>query len=125
MYYNLNEDDLVFLANSDSAPIIEHIVKIKTIDRNTNIVSVDKAMSINKMGNEQGSMSYMPIPFFGLISNQANLIGAGHGEMYINLNNFGIVGKVTKKEVIDIFNKFTDESAIKFDAAKSAVLGAK
>jgi len=122
-FIEFNVGDLIFTANSDSAPMIEHLIKIETIDHSTGIIKIKCALSINKMMNNDGTMSYIPIPFFGLLSNQSNIIGADREIIYINLNKFDIIGKVTNNEIKELFFKTTSNLVISAEKNKSVLVG--
>jgi hypothetical protein len=103
--------DLIFLANAESGPMVEHLVRVDRITEDNYIVS-SKVVSMHKMPQQSGGLSYIMMPGFGLISNNPSLQCGNVGEIFININNFDIHGEVTDSEIIKAFDNFSTKLII-------------
>ncbi|OQA44997.1 MAG: hypothetical protein BWY47_02143 [Bacteroidetes bacterium ADurb.Bin302] len=98
--------DLIYLANAESGPMVEHLVRIDGISGD-GIINSSKVVSVHKMPQQNGGLGYIPMPGFGLISNNPTLQNGNPGVLYINLSNFDMHGKVTDPEMIKVFDNFS------------------
>lgn len=103
-----NEGDLVFVANAESAPMIEHIFTVVKILED-GFVLADKVLTINKVPQQGKGMTFIPIPSFGLLSNAPALENGNFGKLIIKLNNFDISGIVTDPELKKFYENYSNK----------------
>jgi len=112
--------DLIFLANAESGPMVEHLVRVDRITEDNYIVS-SKVVSVHKMPQQSGGLGYVMMPGFGLISNNPSLQGGTVGLLYINIDNFDMHGKVTDAEMLKAFDNFSTKLIIPESGKKGLI----
>ena len=112
------KDSIIFLAQADNAPMIEHLVKVKDYDEKTGLLTTDKSVTIFK--SDKG---VQPVPDFGSASVQPNLANGNSGEIVIDTKRFDIMGKVTNTKILDIFNSVTNKLIVNPDKKQTGLLG--
>jgi hypothetical protein len=99
--------DLIYLANAESGPMVEHLVRIDGIS-GEGIITSTKVVSVHKMPNQNtGGLGYILMPGFGLLSNNPAIQNGNPGTLCINLSNFDMHGKVTDSEMLKAFENFS------------------
>ena len=99
------KDDVIFVANADSAVMMEHVFKIKDIIDDRFFVT-DKAITVFKNPNPAGGGTQI-IPGFGLMSTFNRLSEKNDGEIVVDLNNFNIHGIVKDTQLTDRLKEMT------------------
>ncbi len=117
-----NNGDLVYLAKGESSHMCEIIVQVK--EQNDNFLICTQMLTIHKMMQQNGDVSYQGMVGGGLISNRSVLTQEQSGDLIINLNNFDVCGLVTNKDIVDQFHKQTSKlvTAPNLTAAKKGVV---
>ena len=103
------KDDIIFMVKAGEMTA-EHLVKVIDIeiDNGKNAVTAEKSMTLLKVPSQTGvGMDVIPVPGFGINSNNPAFEGGKPSLLYINLDNFDAVGIVKDKEIIDLFNSYT------------------
>lgn len=113
--------DVIFLAMADSSSIVEHLVRVDDIIDDHCIAS-SKVVSMHKMPQQSGNLGYILIPGFGIISDNSTLHGGESKEIYINLKNFDVHGKVTDSEILKAFENFSAKLIVP-ETVKKGIIG--
>lgn len=116
--YNIG--DLIFLANAESGPMVEHLLRVDAVNADGYIGS-SKIVSVHKIPQQNGAMGYMSMPGFGLLSNNPTLENGTPSMVYININNFDMHGKITDVEMLKAFENFS-RKLITPDTAKKGLI---
>lgn len=107
--YSLKKGDLIYISNEETCSSFEHIVLIDEYDKENNMVKASKILTFNKVIDPQKGMMFSPFPGFLSLANRDLKNGvnpfSNNTEVYINLNNFDIVGFVTNEDIITMFKE--------------------
>ena len=116
--YKIEKDDIIFLAQSNDALMVEYIVRVDDYDKDKNIITTGKALTIVKQ--QEGMMS---VPSFGLASVQPSIDDGVCSTIDIHVDKFDLFGLVTNQSIKEAFLNSGSGLITNTKPSKKSILG--